>query len=260
MSIHPTALVDPAAELGENVTVHPFTIIEAGVRIGDHCEIGPHAVIRTGTRMGPHNRVTVGAVLGDIPQDAKFKGEESFLDIGEGNQIREYVTFHRATGEGHSTVIGDRGMMMAYCHVGHNAVLGNGIMLANCVQVAGHCVVEDYAVLGGLAAIHQFARVGTMAMIAAFSAVRVDAPPYMMCEGDPARPRKLNTVGLKRRGVSEEGVKELGTAFRLLYRSDLNISDAIARLREQGVTSPEVHRLVTFLEGVSQGERGRQLD
>lgn len=260
MSIHPSAIVDPSAELGADVTVHPFTIIEAGVRIGDGCEIGPHAVIRTGTRMGANNRVTVGVVLGDWPQDLKFKGEESYLEIGDGNMIREYVTLHRATGEGKATVVGSHNLIMAYCHMGHNAVLGSHVMMANGVQVAGHCEIADYAVIGGGVGMHQFCRVGTMAMVGAFSSVRIDAPPYMMVDGDPARPVKPNTVGLKRRGVSPEAITALRQAFKIIWRSDLNISDGIARVRAEIEPLPEVVHLLDFLEAVSGGERGRALD
>lgn len=260
MSIHPSAIVDPHADLGAEVIIHPFTVVEAGVVIGDGCEIGPHAVIRTGTRMGPRNRVTVGAVLGDVPQDLKYKGEESFLDIGEGNLIREYVTIHRATGEGKSTVVGNANLLMAYSHIGHNARIGNHVMLANSVQVAGHTVIEDFTVMGGVSATHQFARIGTSAMVGAYSLVRIDVPPFMLVNGDPARPVKLNTVGLRRRGFSTETIEALRHAFRLLYRSDLNTSDAIARIRAEVAPLPEVNYLIEFLERIPQGERGRQLD
>ena len=260
MSIHPSAIVDPSAELGANVTIHPFTIIEAGVRIGDGCEIGPHAVIRTGTRMGANNRVTVGAVLGDWPQDLKFKGEESYLIIGDGNLIREYVTLHRATGEGNATVVGNHNLIMAYSHVGHNSRVGNHVMMANTVQVAGHCQIDDYAVIGGGVGMHQFCRVGTMAMVGAYSSVRIDVPPYMMVDGDPARPVKPNTVGLRRRGLSAEAIAALRQAFKIIWRSDLNVSDGIARVRAEVPPLPEVNHLLEFLEAVSQGERGRALD
>lgn len=260
MSIHPTAIVDPGAELGNDVTIHPFTVIESGVVIGDECEIGPHAVIRSGTRMGPRNRVTIGAVIADFPQDLKFGKEPSFVDIGADNHIREYVTIHRATGEGNSTIIGDTNMLMAYSHVGHNCRLGNNIMLANVVQLAGHTVVEDYVVMGGLAGTHQFTRIGTMCMVAARSGVRIDAPPYMLVEGDTARPRTLNAVGLRRRGVSAEAVAALKTCFHLIYRSELNVGEALQRVRAEVDMLPEVQRLVDFLEKVPEGRHGRQMN
>ena len=147
MRIHESAIVDPSAELGEDVIIHPFTVVEGGVRIGDGCEIGPHAVIRTGTRMGKRNRVTVGAVLGDHPQDAKFHGEESYLELGDDNEIREYCTIHRASGEGASTIIGNGNMLMAYCHVGHNCHIGNKVSMANSAQLAGHTHIDDFAAL-----------------------------------------------------------------------------------------------------------------
>jgi UDP-N-acetylglucosamine acyltransferase len=260
MSIHPSAVIDPSAELGEGVIVHPFTVIEANVQIGDGCEIGPHAVIRSLSRLGARNCVTVGAVVGDLPQDLKFRGEETYVVIGEGNLIREYATIHRATGEGNSTVIGDRNLLMAYSHVGHNCVLGSEIMMANCVQLAGHTVVEDFAVLGGMAATHQFARVGTMAMVGAMSGVRIDVPPYVLADGLPARPTRVNSVALRRRGVSPEGVAGIREAFRILYRSDLNLSDGIARVRAEVAQTPEIVHMVEFIEKISEGERGRALN
>jgi len=260
MSIHPTAVIHPEAEVAQDVIIHPYTIVEAGVRIGDGCEIGPNAVIRTGTRMGRNNRVTVGAVLGEHPQDLKFKGEESYLDVGDGNLIREYVTLHRATGEGNSTVIGNESMLMAYCHVGHNCSIGSNVMLANCVQCGGHVVIEDFSVIGGLVGIHQFVRVGTMCMIAAGSGVRIDVPHYMLVEGRPARPRNINVVGVRRHGVSKEGIEDLRRAFKALYRSELNTSDAIERIRAQTQPTAEIENLIEFLENIPKGERGRQLD
>ena len=260
MGIHPSAVIDPAAELGANVIVHPFTVIEAGVQIGDECEIGPHAVIRTGTRMGRGNRITVGVVLGDHPQDLKFKGEDTFLDIGDGNVIREYATIHRATGEGKSTIIGSENLLMAYCHIGHNSIIGDHVMMANCVQISGHTVIEDYVVMGGFAATHQFARIGTMVMVGAGAGVRIDVPPYLLVDGRPARPISLNVVGLKRRGVTGESIAALKRAFKVLYRSDLNTTQAIQHIRAESELLPEVARLVEFIEKIPEGERGRQLN
>lgn len=257
MSIHASAVIDPSAQLGEGVTIHPFTVIEGGVQIGDGCEIGPHAVVCRFTSLGPRNRVGVGAVLGDHPQDLKFAHEETYLRIGEGNLIREYVTIHRATGEGNATVVGDRNLLMAYSHIGHNCVLGSEIMMANGVQLAGHTTVEDFAVLGGLAATHQFARVGTMAMVGAMSGVRIDVPPYFLSQGTPARPVKVNSVALRRRGVPHESAMVIRKAFEILYRSDLNTSDAVAQIRAQLEQTPEIIHLVEFLEKIAEGERGR---
>lgn len=257
MSIHASAVIDPSAQLGQGVTIHPFTVIEGNVQIGDGCEIGPHAVIRPFTSLGAGNRVSVGAVLGEHPQDLKFQEEETYLRIGDGNLIREYVTIHRATGEGCATVIGDRNLLMAYSHVGHNCVLGSEIMMANGVQLAGHTTIEDFAVIGGMAATHQFARVGTMAMVGAMSGVRIDVPPYFLSQGMPARPVRVNSVALRRRGVSAESATAIRKAFDLLYRADLNISDGIARVRAEVEQTPEILHLVEFLEKIAEGERGR---
>ena len=259
MSIHPSAVIDSAAQIGENVIIHPFTVIEADVVIGDGCELGPHAVIKRFTSMGVNNRVSVGAVLGDFPQDLKFHGEESYLTIGDHNHIREYVTLHRATGDGNTTTIGNECMFMAYSHVGHNASVGNGVMFSNYVALAGHALVEDFAVLAGFAAVHQFTRVGTMTMLGGYAGARIDVPPYMLAEGTPARPVKLNTIALQRRGVSEEGIQALRKAFKIIYRSDLNTSDALKKLYDEMPVENEVARLAEFLIAINQGHRGRAM-
>lgn len=260
MSIHPTAVVDPRAELGADVVVHPYAVIEAGARIGDRCQIGPHVQIHGCTRMGCDNYVAAGTVLGDRPQDLKYKGEASYVQIGDGNHIREYVTIHRATGEGNSTVVGDNCMLMAYSHLGHNAQIGSNIMIANMVQCGGHAMIDDYAVIGAMAGLHQFVRVGTMCMVGGFSVVRIDVPPYTLADGNPARPRKLNLVGLRRRGLTSEAIKALHHAFRTLYHSELNMTDALAALRAEADPAPEVVRMLDFVQRIHEGERGRQLD
>jgi UDP-N-acetylglucosamine acyltransferase len=170
------------------------------------------------------------------------------------------VTLHRATGEGESTTVGSGNMFMAYSHVGHNASVGSSVMLSNCVAIAGHAQVEDCAVLGGYVGVHQFTRVGTMAMLGAYSGARVDVPPYVLSEGVPARALKLNTVALRRRGVSAEAITALRAAFRILYRSGLNTSEALVQVRAEVELLPEVEHLVTFLEAVGQGHRGRALN
>lgn len=260
MSIHSTAVVDPRAELGADVVVHPYAVIEAGAQIGDRCQIGPHVQIHGCTRMGCDNYVAAGTVLGDRPQDLKYKGEATYVQIGDGNQIREYVTIHRATGEGNSTVVGNNCMLMAYSHLGHNTQFGSNIMIANMVQCGGHAMVDDYAVIGAMTGLHQFVRVGTMCMVGAFSAVRIDVPPYTLADGNPSRPRKLNLVGLRRRGLASETIRALHHAFRTLYNSDLNVTDALAALRAETDLAPEVVNMLDFIERIHEGERGRQLD
>jgi UDP-N-acetylglucosamine acyltransferase len=251
--------VDPGAELGADVEVLPYTVIEAGVTIGDRCQIGPHTVIRRGTAIGSDCHISVGAVLGEPPQDRKYQGEETYLRIGNGNQIREYVTLHRATGEGESTIIGDNNMIMAYCHAGHNVRVGNHCSITNCVQLSGHCVLEDYVIMGGMSGLHQFVTVGTMAMVGGMSRNARDVPPYCIVEGNPAEVRSLNAIGLERRGLSAEVRGHLRQAFRLIFRSEHNVSDALTAVAEQVTMSPEVQYLCDFVGRTAAGNMGRQL-
>ena len=261
MPIHPTAVIDPAAELAPDVTVAPYAVIEGHTQIAAGCEIGSFAVIRAYTVLGPRCQVAPGAVLGGLPQDGKFKGERSWLRLGADNRISEFVTLHRASGEEQATVIGERNLIMAYAHVGHNCVVGNDVLIANAVAIAGHCLVEDYVNLGGLAAIHQFVRIGTMAMVGGLSRIARDAPPYILVEGNPARPRSVNVRGLQRRGVPESTRDALRRAFRLLFRSEYNVGAALRRILETETDPPpELLHLVEFMQHVNEGERGRQLN
>ncbi len=259
MRIHPTAVIDSSAQLGTDVSVGAYAVIEANAQVGDGCEIAPFAVVRSHTSLGPRCRVHSGAVLGGEPQDLKFKDERTYLKIGTDNQIREYVTVHRASGEESATVIGDGNLFMAYSHVGHNSIVGSHILMANSVAISGHCVVEDYVNIGGLAAIHQFVTIGTMAMLGGLSRVVRDVPPYLMVEGNPARPRGVNVRGLVRWDVSEASRDSLRRAYRMLYRSEYNISDAIKHiLEEEKEPSAELLRLLEFVRHIDAGSRGRQ--
>ncbi len=258
MSIHPTAIVDPKAELGVEVEILPYTIIEGETIIGDRCVIGPHCVIRRWTEIGSDCHITTGAVLGEPPQDRKFQNEKSFLKIGRGNQIREYVTLHRATGEGEATIIGDYNMIMAYCHAGHNVRIGSYCQLANGVQISGHTVFEDYVTVGGMTGFHQFVTVGKMAMVGAMSRINQDVPPFTIVEGNPAEVRGLNVIGLERHGVSAEDRAALRRAFRLLFRSEYNLTDALRAVAEQVPDLPEVRYLCDFMRRYQEGQFGRQ--
>jgi len=259
MAIHPTAIVDPGAELGSDVEVLPYTIIEAGTVIGDGCTIGPHAVVRRWTHLGANCHVTTGAVLGEPPQDRKYAGERSYLKIGCGNELREYVTLHRASGEDAATVMGDNNMFMAYCHAGHNVRIGSNCSFANTVQLSGHTVIEDNVTIGGMTGFHQFVTVGKMAMVGGMSRVNQDVPPFAIVEGNPAAVRGLNVIGLERQGISVEDRATLRKAFRLLFRSEYNLSDALAAVKEQVPDGPELSYLCDFLRRINQGSMGRQL-
>ena len=259
-TIHPTAIVAPGAQLGENVSVGPYSVIDEHVVIGDDCVIDAHVRICNYTQLGRSNSVHQGAVLGEVPQDAKFAGEVSHLTIGDDNQIREYATLHRASGEGARTVVGSHCMLMAYSHVGHNAQVGSHISVASFAGLSGHSVIEDYANLAGYVGVHQYVTVGAMAFVGGMSRVVVDIPPYCMAQGNPAELHGLNFRGLIRRGVSEEARVALKKAYRLLYRSTFTFSEAAERIRAEVPLTPEVEHLLAFQEAVAGGYAGRQRD
>jgi UDP-N-acetylglucosamine acyltransferase len=252
--IHPTAVIDPKAELGENVTVGPFAVIGGNVVIGRGTSIGAHAVIDGWTSIGEDNRISPISSVGGIPQDLKFKGEKTWLKIGDRNMIREFTTLQPGTATGiGETVIGNDNLFMAYCHVAHDCIIGNRVIMANGSTLAGHVIVEDFAILGGLSAVHQYVRVGESAMLSGGAMVGQDVAPYTIAAGDRARMRGLNVVGLKRRGFPEENIRILKKAFRILLLSKLRISDALARIRSE---LPPIPQLVHFLEFIEKSERG----
>jgi UDP-N-acetylglucosamine acyltransferase len=252
--IHPTALVDPAARLGDGVTVGPFSIIEGQVAVGPDTHIGPHAVIRDFTTIGSRCRIFQFAVLGEIPQDLKFKGEETRLVIGDDNTIREFATMHRGTyGGGGLTSIGRGNLFMAYTHVAHDCHVGHGVIMSNAATLGGHITVEDHAILGGLSAVHQFSRVGRHAFIGGCSAVNRDVPPYTMAVGNRAKLMGLNLVGLKRAGYSDSALQGLKKAYEMLFLSDLNLKEAMTRVRREIPPGPEIQHLLHFLETSERG-------
>ncbi|HJN15580.1 MAG TPA: acyl-ACP--UDP-N-acetylglucosamine O-acyltransferase [Armatimonadota bacterium] len=259
-TIHPTAIIAAGAELGDNVTVGPYALIDDNVTIGDDCVIDAQVRICSHTSLGNGNHLHQGTVLGDAPQDGGFEGEVSYLKIGDNNQIREYCTLHRASGEGESTSIGSDCMLMAYSHIGHNCDIGSSIMMANYTGISGHCVVEDFTILSGFVGVHQFITIGTMAMIGGMSRVVVDVPPYCIAQGNPADLYGLNVVGLRRRGLSEESRRSLKATYRALFRSTDTFEEAQARIRADGEVTPETERLLAFQAAIATGRSGRQRD
>ena len=252
--IHPTAIIDPKAQIDAGVEIGPFVVIGPHVRIGSGTTVGPHAVIDGWTEIGPDNRIFQFAAVGGVPQDLKYRGEETWLRIGSGNIIREFATLQPGTVTGiGETVIGNGNMFMAYCHVAHDCVVGNRVIMANGSTLAGHVQVEDFAILGGLSAVHQFTRVGESAMLSGGAMVGQDVPPYTIAAGDRARMRGLNLVGLRRRGFSEEVISQLKKAYKILVFSKLRLADALARIRSEIQLQPEV---LHFLEFIEQSERG----
>jgi UDP-N-acetylglucosamine acyltransferase len=260
MKIHPTALIDPTAELGEDVEVGAYSVIGANCIIGDRTVIGPHVVIEEYTILGKECQVRSGAILGGPPQDNKFKGERSYVRIGDRNQIREFVTLHRATGDEQATIIGDDNLIMAYVHVGHNCIIGNETMISSYAGLSGHISVDDNVVIGGMVGLHQFVRVGKLAMLGGYSKVVQDVPPFMMADGRPADVVDLNVRGLRRAGIPAASRTELKDAYKLLYRSNLNVSQALEAIEEEVEMVPEVTHLVEFIKQVGEGGFGRAND
>lgn len=260
MAIHPLAHVHPSAEIGCNVEIGPFCVVEEKVRIGDDTILHPHAMVLSNTILGSQCEIYPGAVLGGAPQDTKYAHEESYLIIGDRNIIREYVTIHRATGYKKATRLGNENMIMAYSHIGHNCIVGNHVMISNSVGVAGHVIIEDRVVVGGLTGIHQLVRVGKLAMVGGYSKVTQDVPPFTTVDGRPTKVYGLNVIGLRRNGFSAESRAELKRAYRLLYRSNLNISQAIERIEKEIPLSENLQYLLNFIRNMRNGRAGRQLD
>ena len=258
--IHSTALVDPSAEIGQGARIGAYAVIGGNVRIGDGTRIDPHVVIECNTTLGKDCKVMSGVVLGGAPQDYKFKGEETYLHIGDSNVLREFVTIHRASGEGEATVIGDNNMLMAYCHIGHNCKIGNDITMANYVGISGHVLVEDRVVFGGIVGVHQKVRIGKLAMLGGLSKVVQDVPPFAMADGRPAKVCDLNVIGLRRAEVSSKVRTDLKQAYKLLYRSDLNTSQALEAIESELEPSDELQYLIDFVRNVRSGFGGRQLE
>ena len=251
--LHPTAVIDPGAELGRDVEVGPYAVIGAHVRVWAGTTIGAHAIVDGYTTLGEKCRVFPGAAVGLEPQDLKFAGERTYLRIGDRTVIREFATLNVATSPEEATVVGTDCLLMAYSHVAHNCTVGNHVIMANSANLAGHVVVEDYVTVGGVTAVHQFARMGCHSFIGGGSRIPQDVAPYTLVAGNPVRLAGLNLIGLKRRGFDAETLEALELAFRFVFRSKLLVGDALAMAREQVPQLPEV---VRFLDFVEQSRRG----
>lgn len=252
-TIHPTAIVHPGAELGADVEVGPFTIIQEDVIIGEGCKIQSHVFIDAGVRLGKNVRISPGAVLGSAPQDLKYKGEKTYLEVGDGTTIREYATLNRGTTHSYKTVVGKNCLLMSYCHVAHDCVIGNNVIIANAVNMAGHVTIEDYVGVGGLSAIHQFVHIGQHAFIGGVSKVSKDVPPFVLAMGEPLQYGGINHVGLSRKGFSPEVLLEIKRAYRYIYRSNLTRKEAVEKIRQELKPLPELEAIIGFLE---KSERG----
>jgi len=242
------AIVSPQAQLASDVTVGPFSIIGPDVQIGPGTVIGPHAVVNGPTVIGADNRIFQFASIGDAPQDKKYKGEPTRLEIGDRNVFRESCTINRGTTHDKGvTRIGSDNLFMAYSHVAHDCQVGSKTVFANCASLAGHVEIGDWVTLGGLTAVHQFCKIGAHAFLAGGTIVQRDVPPYVMVAGNPAIPHAVNSEGLKRRGFTEEQVRGIREAYRILYRSDLKLAEAMEKLRAMGATQPEIKMFADFV-------------
>jgi UDP-N-acetylglucosamine acyltransferase len=251
--IAPTAIIHPNAQIGAGCVIGPYCVIGENVTLGAGCHLHSHVVIDGYTTLGEDNEIFPFASIGLKTQDLKWKGGVTRTHIGSNNTFREYVTIHSATGDGEVTTVGSHNHILAYSHIAHNVTLGNHIIMSNVATLAGHIQVEDRVVIGGLAAVHQFCRVGTMAIIGGCSKVVQDVPPYMLADGNPAKTRTVNKVGLERNGVAEEAQTALKQAYRILFREGLTIPNALSRIETELPPLPEVCHLVAF---VRQSERG----
>jgi UDP-N-acetylglucosamine acyltransferase len=257
MSIHPTAVIDPKAELDGSVTVGPYAVIGADVRIGAESRIEAHAVVSGPTTIGSRNQISSFATVGGPPQDLKYKGEPTELIIGDDNLIREYASIHRGTVDGGGkTTIGDSNLLMAYTHVAHDCLIGNRVILANVATLAGHVEVQDHASIGGLVAVHQFCRIGKFSYIGGVSGISLDVPPYVILAGTRNRTRisGINKIGLRRNGYDRETISNLENAFRIIFRTpELLMKDALEQARSEYPDCPEVQYLIRFFEESKRG-------
>jgi UDP-N-acetylglucosamine acyltransferase len=253
--IHPSVIIDPKAEISEGVEIGPYSVIEKNVLIGEGTKIGPHVVIREGTHIGKRCQIFQFASIGEAPQAVAYRGEKTSLFIGDQNIIREFATLHRGTVKGGGkTVLGNENFIMAYSHVAHDCQIGNQVVMANGATLAGHILIEDHAIIGGLSAIHQFCRIGAHAIISGLTGVSQDVPPYMMAAGSRAKLFGLNTVGLKRAQFSEQTLRALKKAYRIIFRSSLTLEKAMKTVEEDDIfLIPEVRHLLDFIQHSKRG-------
>lgn len=253
MQIHPTAIISSKAKLADDICVGPYSIIGDNISLGRGTKVGAHCVIEGNTTIGKSCEIFTGAVIGSKPQDLKYKGEKSFLEIGDNNIIREYCTFNPGTSKTGKTIIGNNNLFMAYAHVAHDCLVGNGCIIANNGTLAGFVTIEDFAVVGGLVAIHQFVRMGKLSIVGGCSKVVQDIPPFSTCDGHPARIFGLNLVGLRRHGIAKDSIKQLNRAFKILFNSGLSLKHALEKLEHEMELTDELTYLINFIKNSQRG-------
>lgn len=251
--IHSSAVIDPGAALGADCEIGAYCVIGGEVVLGDGCKLHSHVVMDGHTMLGRSNEIFPFACIGLKTQDLKWKGGATRTQIGDGNTFREYVTINSSTADGGVTVVGSNNHLLAYAHVAHDVILGDHIVMSNVATLAGHVVVEDHAIIGGLAAVHQFCRIGKLAIIGGCSKVVQDVPPFMLADGNPARTRGINKVGLERNGISPEAQAALRRAYKILFREGLTVSNALSRIEAKLTPYPEIQHLVAFTRSSERG-------
>ncbi len=251
--IHPTAIIDPAAQIGENCAIGPYCVIGANVELGPECQLQHHVSLHGPSKIGHGNHFFPFTSIGQQTQDLKYVGEPTYLAVGDGNTFREFVTVHRGTAPGSITRIGHGGNFLAYAHIAHDCIVGNNVIFSNNGTLAGHVEVGDHAIIGGLTAIHQFCRIGAFALTGGCSKIVQDVPPFMIADGNPAKVRSYNKVALERHGFPEETQRAIKEAYRLIYRSALNLQQAVEQIRSDLPETPEVAQLVAFVTSSPRG-------
>ena len=247
--IHPTAIIDPTAELAEDVSIGPYSIVGPGVQIDAGTVVGSHVVIKGPTFIGKDNRIFQFSSVGEDTQDMKYRGEPTRLEVGDRNIIREYCTIHRGTVQDKSiTQVGSDNLLMAYTHVAHDCIVGDHVIMANAASIAGHVQVESHAILGGFTLVHQFCKIGQYSFSAMGSILSRDIPPYVLVGGQPTKPHGINAVGLERQGFSQDAIRQIKKAYKIVYKSGLKLEASIEALEEMAEETPEVDCLVTFLK------------
>jgi UDP-N-acetylglucosamine acyltransferase len=251
--IHPSAAIDADAVIGDNVTIGAGAIIGPRCTVGDGCVIGARAILEENVRLGREVKIGIGTVLGGLPQDLKFKGEETWVEVGDRTTIREYSTINRGTSQSFRTTVGSDCFLMTYVHLAHDCHVGNGVIISNGTQLAGHVTIEEKAILSGLCAVHQFGKIGRYCFVGGMSRVNKDVPPYVKAVGNPIKLYGLNSIGLQRNGFTPETIAELKKAYRLFFRSELNIAQALDTARAELKLSPEVKAFVDFVDESQRG-------
>ncbi|MDY0082162.1 MAG: acyl-ACP--UDP-N-acetylglucosamine O-acyltransferase [Ignavibacteriaceae bacterium] len=256
-NIHPTAIVSSKAKLGDNITIAPYAIIEDDVEIGNDCQIGPSAVVYNGARIGNRVKIKQSASVSHLPQDLKFQNEVSHFYVGDDTVIHEFATLHRGTIETGFSRIGKKCLIMAYSHVAHDCVVGDNVILANGVQLAGHVFVDDWAILGGMCGVHQFCKIGKHAMMGVNSVAVKDVPPFVLCGRVPIKFEGLNVIGLRRRGFSNQDIDILKKVYNYIYNSGLNVSDGIAKVESEFPDNKHVNDIISFVKSSKRGIIGK---